>query len=97
LTCPESVTIPVAPGQNYADVTIPLPEASDNCGPVTLLNDFTHTANASGRYPIGTTIVTYTATDHCGLKTTCSFTVKVIDDYPPEIFCPPTIEVSCFQ
>jgi len=43
---------------------------------------------ASGsNFPIGMTTVTYEATDECGNRATCSFTVTV---NPPEIPCPGT-------
>jgi large repetitive protein len=95
IICPEDIAVNVDPGEDFATVIIPVPFASDNCGSFTLTNDYTGTDNASGQYPVGVTIVTYIATDECGNISTCSFSVTVQDDEPPEITCPGTITVSC--
>jgi len=43
---------------------------------------------ASGStFPIGTTTVTYEATDGAGNKDSCSFTITVLDNEPPTISC----------
>jgi hypothetical protein len=56
-------------------------EATDNCGIDTFTSDY-----ASGAaFPVGTTTVTYTATDVNGNTTTASFDVVVIDSEFPEI------------
>ncbi|MEE4177750.1 MAG: HYR domain-containing protein [Bacteroides sp.] len=96
-TCPDNIIVTADPGQDYASVVIPVPVVIESCGTVTLVNDFTLTDNASGQYPLGTTTVVYTATDECGLVTTCSFTVTVNDDEPPVISCPPAITVNCIS
>ncbi|WP_297085586.1 HYR domain-containing protein [uncultured Draconibacterium sp.] len=40
---------------------------------------------ASVAFPVGTTIVTYRATDDAGLFAECSFTVTIVDTIPPAI------------
>ncbi len=46
-------------------------------------------------FPVGQTIVTFTATDDSGLSTTCSFTVTVTDDEIPTFTnCPTNITVN---
>lgn len=77
LTCPTNITVNASPGMCVAFVTVPVPNASDNCGSVLLTNDRTGTSNASGVYPTGTTTVTYTAEDEVENSTQCSFTVTV--------------------
>ncbi|QQS29307.1 MAG: HYR domain-containing protein [Sphingobacteriales bacterium] len=47
-------------------------------------------SNAPGTYPIGTTTVTWTATDGVGLTATCSQTVTVTDSEAPTVTCPAT-------
>ena len=37
--------------------------------------------SGSSKYPVGTTLITYSATDTAGLTTKCSFSVKVISKY----------------
>ncbi len=53
----------------------------------TLSNDFNGTNDASGFYPVGDTVVTFTYTDAGGNVATCSMTVTVTDDEAPMIVC----------
>gem|GEM_PF-3392249 len=63
--------------------------------PVTFINDFNNTNDASGAYPVGTTNVTWTGYDFSGNTNTCSMTVTVTDDEAPVIAgCPGDI-TSC--
>jgi hypothetical protein len=57
--------------------------ASDLCGAVTMTNDRTGDADASGTYPLGSTPVTFTATDSFGNVAGCSVSVPVRDTTPP--------------
>jgi len=54
---------------------------------VTLTNNITGTADASGNYPVGTTLVTWTATDASGNTSTCTQNVTVNDTEPPVAVC----------
>ncbi|MDC8003313.1 HYR domain-containing protein [Aureisphaera galaxeae] len=54
---------------------------------VTLTNDFNGTDDASGVYPIGTTTVTWTATDGSGNVSTCTMDVTVNDTELPVAVC----------
>jgi uncharacterized repeat protein (TIGR01451 family) len=74
ITCPDDITTdPTCP--SGAIVTYTAPVGTDNCPGVTT----NRTAGpASGSvFPIGTTTVTYTATDGNGQTASCSFTVTV--------------------
>ncbi|UKN01117.1 HYR domain-containing protein [Paracrocinitomix mangrovi] len=88
LTCPTNITVNSDPGVCGATVTYTAPVGTDNCPGVTT----TMTAGqASGTvFPIGTTVVTYQATDASGNVTTCSFNVTVNDAELPVISCPAT-------
>ncbi|MCB9234633.1 MAG: HYR domain-containing protein [Bacteroidia bacterium] len=55
---------------------------------LTVVNDYTNTADASSTYPVGTTTVTYTATDEAGNSSSCTFDVVVTDNENPVITCP---------
>ena len=84
LFCPPD-TLFIADGQCAAFLTIAEPIATDNCGTdVTLTNDFDKgTGPITGVFPLGTTTITYTATDECGNASTCSTQVTVLDGTPP--------------
>jgi hypothetical protein len=78
ITCPADVTVE----QETRDGTVvPLTAtAIDDCDP-----DPTITSDALAIYPLGTTTVTFTATDASGNSASCTTTVTVIDTTPPEI------------
>ncbi|HSO85534.1 MAG TPA: HYR domain-containing protein [Draconibacterium sp.] len=96
-SCPTNITTVTDNGKSYATVIITVPSVTETCGNFVLVNDFTNTSNASGQYPLGTTTVTYTATDDCGNETSCTFNVIVNDDEAPAINCPSTITVDCID
>ena len=83
ITCPGDITVNNDPGLCSANVTVPIPVASDNCSVASLLNDFNGTGDATDTYPIGVTTVIWTATDAIGLTATCSMTVDVVDNENP--------------
>jgi hypothetical protein len=61
------------------------PTAVDDCaGAVTFTND------APASFPLGPTVVTWTATDPAGNKTTATQNVTVTDTVPPLVSCDPT-------
>ncbi len=62
-----------------------LPEVTDNCSTITLSSDY----NSGDVFPLGTTTVTYTATDEAGNSSTCSFIVSVEDNNAPAITSQP--------
>ncbi len=64
------------------------PIATDNC----MITSFSSDFNQSQKFNIGTTLVTYTATDSNSNSTTCSFNVVVSDNEDPKILnCPTTV------
>jgi|GEM_PF-5302465 len=73
--CPANVIVPADAGQCSAVVTWTPPTASDNC----TVASFTSTHSPGHTFSVGTTTVTYNATDACGnAATPCSFTVTVL-------------------
>jgi len=78
ITCPADVTVE----QETADGTVvPLTAtAADICDA-----DPTITSDELAIYPLGTTTVTFTATDDSGNSATCTTAVTVIDTTPPDI------------
>jgi len=94
LTMPQNITVNNDPTLCGAYVTIPQPIAHDNCGIATLVNSINGTAIASGFYLVGTTTISWTATDRCGNSSNGTMTVTVIDNEVPVISCPTDV-VSC--
>jgi len=88
--CPAGLTVSNDPGLCSAVVCWTAPTASDNCGTVNLVS----THDPGDTFPVGTTTVTYTATDACGNATDCVFDVTVNDDENPTITCPADITIN---
>jgi hypothetical protein len=85
ITCPANITVNNTPGQCGAIVNYPAPVATGSPAPVVV------STPASGSFfPVGTTTVTATATNVCGVAT-CTFTITVLDVQPPTITCPANI------
>ena len=92
ITCPADVTVGNDPGVCEATaVALGTPVVTDNCTPpfsVTITND------APAVYPVGSTNVTWTATDSDGNVGTCTQVVIVEDTEAPTIICPVDVIVS---
>lgn len=84
IICPEPIEITLPEGQSTANITMPLPVATDNCSGTTWTNDFNNSPNASGVYGEGETTVVFTATDAAGNEATCSTSVTVELTITPE-------------
>ncbi|WP_205961614.1 HYR domain-containing protein [Pararhodobacter oceanensis] len=78
---PSDISVPTEAGLSTAVVTWAEPTASDN----TAVTSLTSTHTSGDRFPLGDTIVTYTAEDAEGNKTEASFTVSVGDAEAPVI------------
>lgn len=79
-SCPQNQIIEVEKGSCSVVAGWSTPIAIDNCSGVTLVNSH----NSSDTFAIGTTQITYIATDDQGLQAVCSFTITVID---PNGYC----------
>lgn len=78
ITCPADITVNADPGGCSASLTITPATGSDTCsGPVTIGGMRDDMAALNAPYPSGVTTITWTATDACGLSTTCDQTVTV--------------------
>lgn len=67
-------------GLCMGDVTLTSPGIFDQCDEeVVLTNSYTLTEDASGSYPLGQTIIIWTAKDDCGLMAMCKDTIIVLD------------------
>ena len=80
--CPTDILVQLPLDQCDTTLTWVAPTATDNCSQPTV-----EPAQNSQLFPTGITIVTYTATDAAQNTTTCTFSVRVIDQVAP-IFGP---------
>jgi hypothetical protein len=89
---PANISVNNTPGQCGAVVSWTAPTATDNCPGATIAQ----TAGPAGgsQFPVGTTTVTYTATDASGNTSTASFTVTVTDNEAPVASCLQAITIS---
>lgn len=95
LGCPQNISVTPASSDCSPEVTWTAPTASDNCG-VSLTSDH----NSGDSFPIGTTTVTYTATDLAGNSVTCSFDVVITPSQLLVSITPSTVgcgtNITCF-
>ncbi|XP_077977748.1 hyalin-like [Glandiceps talaboti] len=84
ITCPPDTTVNTDSAKPTADMTqlIGTATVSDNLGPITPTTD-------PLLVPIGTSTVTFTATDATGNSQSCDFDVTVEDKEPPNLTCIP--------
>jgi hypothetical protein len=69
-------------------------DAVDECGDVTITNDFAGLLNSCGA--TGSATVTWTAEDEYGnTDTTPPATFTIVDTTPPDINCPPDVTLEC--
>jgi hypothetical protein len=71
------VTVAPGAGECSAAVSVPPPVTADNCAVATVTNDYNGLPDASGEYPLGVTLVTWTVTDTAGGSTTAVQTITV--------------------
>ena len=86
LVCPNDTVVDNNSGFCAALVTYTSPVATDNCPGV---NTVRTSGGASGSlFFLGTSGVTFLATDAAGNTSNCTFTITVVDNQPPVISCP---------
>ncbi|MBL0102494.1 MAG: HYR domain-containing protein [Bacteroidetes bacterium] len=73
-SCPSDINV-IADGSGTAAVTWTAPSVGDNCTVINFASDYL----SGDLFPVGTTTVTYTATDASGNLSTCSFDVVVVN------------------
>jgi hypothetical protein len=93
LTVPPPVTVSAGPACSATVANIGTATATDNCSSCVVIN---RTGVPAGNvYPLGTTTITYTASDGHGNTSTGTQTVTVVDNTPPVVTPPPDVNGSC--
>jgi gliding motility-associated-like protein len=87
ITAPVAVSVSANASCNATGVILGSPVTFDNCSVVSTSN------NAPTTFPIGTTTITWTATDAAGNSATASQQVTVTDNIVPTISAPASITV----
>eukprot|EP01052_Picozoa_sp_SAG31_P036002 SAG31_NODE_4426_length_3244_cov_1.661367_1_plen_1041_part_00 len=91
LTCPINIELPTDFGSATRTIDLPVPiHIADNSGDAPSLTTTVDgvTVITSYDFPIGTTIVTYTATDAANQTSVCDLEVNVLDTEVPILSCP---------
>ena len=91
ITAPSNVAANTGPGATSCDTvvsnaTLGTASASDNCAGVTVSR-----SPSGNTFPVGTTTVTWTATDWAGNTATATQTVTVVDNTPPVVTPPAAV------
>ncbi len=87
IVCPDSIIVGTDPDSCFATVQIDTPLVVAACG----LDTLTNNAPANNQFPIGTTVVTFIATDNNGSTISCTVAVVVSDNQNPNLACPPDV------
>ncbi|WP_353780237.1 HYR domain-containing protein [Winogradskyella sp. 3972H.M.0a.05] len=77
-SCPEDIVFEIEAGDPDPTITYDFPEATDNCGDVTIIQ--TEGIASGETFPQGVTTNTFSITDACGNESLCTFTVSVTID-----------------
>lgn len=95
IVCENDMVLPNNSGECGTFIEIIIPNVFDECGILSLTNNYTGTEDATAMYPIGTTTILWTATDLNGNVSTCQQNIMVLDTEAPIIQnCPPNLVVQ---
>jgi hypothetical protein len=83
-----------AAGAFVSDAALGTASASDTCSPVQLTRGDVPAGNF---FPVGTTIITYMATDAAGNTASATQTITVVDDTPPVVTPPADITTDAIS
>ncbi|WP_175017403.1 ExeM/NucH family extracellular endonuclease [Rasiella rasia] len=86
ITCPADITIDNTPGMCSGTVSFPDAVASDPDGDLVSVIQ-TQGPVSGSTFPVGTTLIEFTATDAAGNTATCTFNVTVADTEMPVAVC----------
>ncbi len=87
ITCPQQINVENDNEQCGAVVNYVI-TSDDNCPGVNHAQSDATGLTSGNEFPVGTTTLSYTATDAAGNTTSCTFDVTVRDTQKPDIACP---------
>jgi hypothetical protein len=93
ITCPSNITVGNDPGLCSAIVNPGTPTVNDNCAGATFNGVRSDGQALNAPYPVGTTTITWTATDASGNHASCQQKITVNDVEPPVIIA--SVAESC--
>jgi surface protein len=85
INCPSDITAFTEGGVCGAIVNFQDAIAVEQCGSVVVSQ--TSGLGSGSQFPVGESVIEFTAQDQCGNLSTCVFIIKVIDDDIPEAIC----------
>ena len=91
ITCPANITQANDPGSCSASINPGTATATDNCGNPTVNGTRSDGQALNAPYPVGTTTITWTATDGSNNSSSCTQTITVNDTENPTITAPPNV------
>ena len=91
INCPADIVVNNTPGLCSASVTITPATATDNCSTPTVNGIRSDGQPLAAIYPVGTTMITWTATDAAGNQSSCVQKVTVKDNEAPTLNVPSPI------
>jgi gliding motility-associated-like protein len=86
IDCPTDLVVSTDPGNCSAIVNFTPPSITENCGGESIVQ--TDGPVSGSVFNIGSTPITFTATDGAGNSSECTYNIVVEDDEAPEISCP---------
>jgi subtilisin-like proprotein convertase family protein len=93
LNCPtQDIIVNVNTADCQARVNYPIPVATDCNEPVTVTPNAANISSGD-LFPLGTSVISFTATDNCGNTSTCTFNIIVEDNDTPTLSCPSDLTV----
>jgi len=96
LNCPADMTVNVDVDLCETNVVYSTPIAFDACDDDLIITPGGTNIPSGMPFPLGTTTISYTATDDCGnVSAVCSFDITVVDSDVPSIDCPSNTVVQC--
>lgn len=93
ISCPANITVSNDPNQCSAVVNPGTPMVGDNCPGVTVTGTRSDSQPINAPYPIGTTTITWKATDASNNMASCMQTITVLDTQAPAL-SPITVATS---